>query len=254
VREKGFKEVVEKAWAEAASNTNGVLNKLNQVHAFIHEWDFAMLKQPKKRLQKAQRELQDAMNGPMNDENETKAKEAANLIEILLEHEEVHWAQQSRANWLHHGNRNTSFFHNYTSACRKKNFIKKLRDENNIWIEGTNSLKPHVLHYFVNLFTSEVQETDPSLLEKFVPRIDADMNDKLLAPFTVEDVRKTVFSIGDFKAPGPDGLHAVFYKKFWSVCGDEITQEVLQAINTKTIPDGWNDTMVVLSQRWMIQS
>jgi hypothetical protein len=50
LRERGFQEVVEKAWAEAASNTNGVLSKLNQVHAFIHEWDFAVLKQPKRRL------------------------------------------------------------------------------------------------------------------------------------------------------------------------------------------------------------
>jgi hypothetical protein len=102
--------VVEKAWAEAASNTNGVLSKLNQVHAFIHEWDFAVLKQPKRRLRKAQKELQNAMNGPMNDENDTKAKEAANLTEILLEQEEVHWAQRSRANLLQHGDRNTSFF------------------------------------------------------------------------------------------------------------------------------------------------
>jgi hypothetical protein len=156
LRERGFKEVVEKAWAEAASNTNGVLSKLNQVHAFIHEWDFAVLKQPKKRLRKAQRELQDALNGPMNDESDTKAKEAANLIEILLEQEEVHWAQRSRANWLQHGDRNTSFFHNFASARRKKNFIKKLRDDNNIWFEGTDSLKPHILHYFANLFSSEV--------------------------------------------------------------------------------------------------
>jgi hypothetical protein len=32
--------------------------------------------------------------------------------------------------------------------------------------------------------------------------------------------------IRDFKAPGPDGLHVVFYKQFWNVCGEEITSEV----------------------------
>jgi hypothetical protein len=72
------------------------------------------------------------------------------------------------------------------------------------------------------------------------------MNDRLLIPFTAEDVKKAAFSIGDFKAPGPDGLHAVFYKKFWSVCGDEITHEILNALNSGIIPEGWNDTTVVL--------
>jgi hypothetical protein len=35
-------------------------------------------------------------------------------------------------------------------------------------------------------------------------------------------------------------------QKNWNVCGDEITQEVLQAVNSGVIPDRWNDTTVVL--------
>jgi hypothetical protein len=72
------------------------------------------------------------------------------------------------------------------------------------------------------------------------------MNEKLLAPFSAEDVKKVAFSIGDLKAPGPDGIHAIFYKRFWSLCGEDITNEVLQAINIGIIPDDWNDTTVVL--------
>uniref|UniRef100_A0A453K866 Reverse transcriptase domain-containing protein n=1 Tax=Aegilops tauschii subsp. strangulata TaxID=200361 RepID=A0A453K866_AEGTS len=40
------------------------------------------------------------------------------------------------------------------------------------------------------------------------------MNNALLAPYTAEDVHKALFDIGDLKAPGPDGLHAIFYKRF----------------------------------------
>jgi hypothetical protein len=43
--------------------------------------------------------------------------------------------------------------------------------------------------------------------------VDDMMNGKLLEPFDADDVKKAAFSIGDLKAPGPDGLHAVFYKK-----------------------------------------
>lgn len=141
---------------------------------------------------------------------------------------------------------NTSFFHSFASARRKKNTIKKLKGDGNIWLEGTEALKPLILHYFSNLFTSEIQATDPVVLDKIQPKVTHEMNESLIAPFSADDVKKAAFSIGDLKAPGPDGLHAIFYKKFWSICGEEITQEILQALNTGVIPEGWNDTTVVL--------
>jgi hypothetical protein len=192
------------------------------MHAALHEWDSNVLKNPKKRLQKAQHELEEALSGQLTDENEAKAKEMANLIELLLEQEEVYWEQRSRANWIQYGDRNTNFFHNYAMARRKKNSIIKLKDGNNNWVEGTNDLKPLVLNYFTNLFTSEVHDTDPAILERIQPRVTDLMNESLVAPFTAEDVRKAAFSIGDYQAPGPDGLHAIFYKQFWNICGEDI--------------------------------
>jgi hypothetical protein len=150
----------------------------------------------------------------MNDENDIVAKEMAALVDMLLEQQEIHWMQRSRANWLRQGDRNTSFFHNFASARRKRNFISKLKNNNGDWVKGTDMLKPVILDYFSNLFMSEVASLDPAMMDKVQPRISYEMNEKLLAPFTPEDVKKAAFSIGDFKAPGPDGLHAVFYKKF----------------------------------------
>jgi hypothetical protein len=138
------------------------------------------------------------------------------------------------------------FFHNFASARRKKNFIKRLKDENNQWVEGTDSLKPIIFQYFANLFTFEVYNLDLVMMDKIQPSVTQAMIEKLLAPFSPEDVKKAVFNIGDFKAPGPDRLNVVFYKKFWNICGEEITQEVLQALNSRSIPEGWNDTTVVL--------
>lgn len=77
-------------------------------------------------------------------------------------------------------------------------------------------------------------------------RVSAEMNDALLAPYTTEDVRKALFDIGDLKAPGPDGLHAIFYKRFWPMLGDDLVEEVLHVVNTCTIPQGWNDTTIAM--------
>ena len=71
-------------------------------------------------------------------------------------------------------------------------------------------LKPFIQQYFANLFTSEVDAINPEMLNKIQPKVTSAMHEKLLAPFTPEEVRKATFSICDYKAPGPNGLHAVF--------------------------------------------
>lgn len=101
-------------------------------------------------------------------------------------------------------------------------------------------------NYFANLFSSQVHAPNEEVIQKVTPRVTTQMNDALMAPFTEEDVRRAVFSIGDFKAPGPDGLHAAFYKRFWSMLKDDLVKEVLEAINSRKIPEGWNSTTIVL--------
>ena len=67
-----------------------------------------------------------------------------------------------------------------------------------------------------------------------------------MAPFSREEVKKGLFSIGDLKALGPDGLLAIFFKRFWNMLGDDLVKEVLAVINNAVVPYGWNDTTIVL--------
>jgi hypothetical protein len=41
-------------------------------------------------------------------------------------------------------------------------------------------------------------------------------------------------------------MHAVFYKKFWDMVGEKVTEEVLGVLNGGPMPAEWNDTCVVL--------
>jgi hypothetical protein len=51
-------------------------------------------------------------------------------------------------------------------------------------------------------------------MEKLQRKVTPEMNEKLLAPFSADDVKEAAFSIGDQKAPCPNGIHAIFYKRF----------------------------------------
>jgi hypothetical protein len=72
------------------------------------------------------------------------------------------------------------------------------------------------------------------------------MNESLGKEFTTREVEEALESIRDLKAPGVDGMPSIFYKKCWDVVGEKVTAEVLQVLNGGHMPEGWNDTCVVL--------
>ena len=217
-----------------------------EVHEALHSWDKEILKGPRRRLRELQKELNKSMTGPLSDEASAEQRELQLKIEDLLEQEELYWVQRGRVNWLQHGDQNTAFFHRSASARRKKNFIKNLKNDAGDLIEDSDQLKGLAAGYFGQLFTSEIQVPDQEVLDKVEACVSADMNERLMATYTREEVKKAMFNIGNLKAPGPDGLHAVFYKRFWHIIGEDLTDEVLNAVNSRTIPEGWNNTTIVL--------
>ncbi|XBJ23705.1 hypothetical protein VPH35_001773 [Triticum aestivum] len=93
IKESVFNDLVEETWPQVGSNPNlvSVHAKLNRMHDMFHDWDPRVPKKSKKRLRKAQRDLEKIMTGPMNDEKEEKRKELSEQIEFLLELEEIHY-------------------------------------------------------------------------------------------------------------------------------------------------------------------
>lgn len=53
------------------------------------------------------------------------------LLEKLLTKEEIHWKQRSSNNWLHEGDRNTTYFHNTATDRRRRNTIHQLQTPKN---------------------------------------------------------------------------------------------------------------------------
>jgi hypothetical protein len=103
-----------------------------------------------------------------------------------------------------------------------------------------------VTNYFTKLFTSSAGIRVEELLAHVPARVTPEMNEKLLAEFTAAEIKVALDSIGDLKAPGPDGLPAIFSKKYWSLIGEQVTKEVLNFLNGGILPGSWNETCVTL--------
>ena len=60
------------------------------------------------------------------------------------------------------------------------------------------------------------------------------------------EIRKALFSLKPFKAPGADGLHAGFFHHFWPTLRSPVTEEVQNIFVSKKMPAYLNQTLVVL--------
>ena len=81
-----------------------------------------------------------------------------------------------------------------------------------------------------------------------VPRkVTPDMQDTLSSEFSAEEVKIALFQMGPTKAPGPDGMNAFFYQRFWHVVGDTVVDVVLDFLNNGHMLPDINHTNIVLT-------
>ncbi|CAN1836487.1 Putative ribonuclease H protein At1g65750 [Linum perenne] len=72
------------------------------------------------------------------------------------------------------------------------------------------------------------------------------MNDELGRPVTNDEIRLAVFSLGATQSPGPDGYNGHFYRRYWPLIGPQLCQEISRFFQTNDMPEGWNDTHIIL--------
>lgn len=76
------------------------------------------------------------------------------LIDGLREREEMYWQQRSRVRW-HRGDANTTYFHRSILQQMQQNKVGKIKDGDDVWVEGTQQVANLVENHFKTLFTSK---------------------------------------------------------------------------------------------------
>lgn len=147
---------------------------------------------------------------------------------------------------MNNGDRNTKYFHAVTKNRRAQNRIRKLVDDEGREKTSDVELGKVAEAYFKKLFTSEDIGYQIRELEDVIPPVDAFMNDLLLAPITMEEVKNVTFSINPHKCPGPDGMNGFMYQQFWDNMGSLLTGMVQSFFRTGIIEEGMNNTNICL--------
>ena len=168
----------------------------------------------------------------------------SHMTQLLIQ-EDAFWCQRVKTHWLRDGDLNTKFFHVTASSRRIINRIHSLMDSDNNRVTDDNKLCDVARNYIVDLFQEQNSDIDP-LIEAINASISIEDNNRLLAPFLIEEFKEALFSMKPDKCPGPDGFNPGFFQKFWASCGEELFHQCCEWLDTCSFPSTLNSTTIAL--------
>ena len=116
--------------------------------------------------------------------------------------------------WLGLGDRNTKYFHTRAFDRRRRNTINSIIDENGIWHDSIDGIAEVAMSYFRNLYSTSYPTHILEVLDTIPNKVTKDMNQRLIQEFTREEVEAALNQMHPTKAPGPDGMSAIFFQNY----------------------------------------
>jgi hypothetical protein len=149
LRDQDHFQVVKDSWQRYNTNiTTSLSRTLNELHN-QGKTKFGCIS---KRIQQTKSDLQ-TLNSQNNVDPMPAIKEKE--LDDLLQREELWWSQRSRAMWLKHGDKNTSYFHQKANQRRKKNSIEHISDPQGTIHYDPKGIEDTLINHFKTIFDNQ---------------------------------------------------------------------------------------------------
>ncbi len=105
---------------------------------------------------------------------------------------------------------------------RRRNLIAEIQLDNGHWIHDRKDIEDYFANHFKEVFLSS-SPTFPQDLEGLMqPCISTAENLSLSRIPDAKEIKDVVWEMNAMKAPGPDGLPGIFFKKYWQIVGLQV--------------------------------
>lgn len=137
---------------------------------------------------------------------------------------------------------------------RERNKTEAIQKGDDSWVTNSNEMEQMALNHFseifkgLNLVNEEVDRLND--VNKGLNGVSNALNKAQITflnkPFSRKEVKRALFSMGDWKSPGPDGVPAEFYKKNWKWIKEDLLSGVLSFLSTGHILKELSKTNIAL--------
>ena len=103
-----------------------------------------------------------------------------------------------------------------------------------------------ITNYFETIFEAGDCSRMEECLSAVPQKVTMDMREILSREFSADEIKVALFQMGPTKAPGPDGMNALFYQKYWHIVGNDVTAAALDFLNSRIMVPEINYTHIVL--------
>ena len=145
--------------------------------------------------------------------------------------------------WLSYGDANTKFFHVQTKMKKARQHIIALKNEANVWVQGT-TLHTLILNTLKSIFQFS-SSSQPSPPHSFYSSLDFNTQNFLntLLDFpSIDETRATLWNMHPLKSPG----HAQFFQSNWNSLGTDVAKFIQTIFITTPIPEDLTQVKLVL--------
>ena len=160
-----------------------------------------------------------------------EVNQARKEINDPFDNKEIFWGLRSKAHWLKEGHRNTKFFHARVFERKKQNTILGIYDKDGNWCGDQDSIAKAAISCFEEIYSTSFLSQIENVIDPIPAKVTNGMNSELSKAFTREEVVSALKQLHSTKSPGSDGMLALFFQKYWSIVGINVSNMVLNVLN-----------------------
>ena len=244
--------IINLAWSKKYDGSHAYIlgKKINTIKDDFSKWNKAVFGMVERDIEKKRADLQCFQENINSVEDVKRESQHREQLEQLLDRKEMLWAQKARKEWDLKGDRNTKYYQAVVKNRKRHNRIIQIKNEEDVWITDQNQIEQCFCNHFRTVYADTPQYTVDEIQQQLsclqLPTLTNQQKCTLDQPLEDAEIIQAIHQLGSLKAPGPDGIPAAFYQKFWTTVQHDVLHMVKAFFHSGFLLKSLNHTFITL--------